>query len=147
MKRLEDGNSRYIEILKSNFPNDFDLKGMKIVVDCANGAGYKAAPKILEELGAKVFVIGVDPNGININQKCGSTYPQTLRQAVKKHNADLGIALDGDADRVILCDEKGAVIDGDQIIGMIATRWHKKKILKGGVVGILMTHLGLVQYF
>ena len=147
VKRLEDGNSRYIEILKSNFPNNFDLKGMKIVVDCANGAGYKAAPKILEELGAKVFAIGIDPNGININQKCGSTYPQTLRQAVKKHKANLGIALDGDADRVILCDEKGAIVDGDQIIGMIATRWHKKKILKGGVVGTLMSNLGLEQYF
>jgi len=147
VKRLEDGNSRYIEILKSNFPNDFDLKGMRIVVDCANGAGYKAAPKILEELGAKIFAIGVDPNGININQKCGSTYPQTLRQGVKKHKADLGIALDGDADRVILCDEKGAVIDGDQIIGMIATRWHKKNILKGGVVGTLMSNLGLERYF
>src|SRR6056300_240763 len=147
VKRLEDGNSRYIEILKSYFPNNFDLKGMKIVVDCANGAGYKAAPKILEELGAKVFAIGIDPNGININQKCGSTYPQMLKQAVKKHKANLGIALDGDADRVILCDEKGAIVDGDQIIGMIATRWHKKNILKGGVVGTLMSNLGLEQYF
>jgi phosphoglucosamine mutase len=147
VKRLEDGNSRYIEILKSNFPNDFNLKGIKIIIDCANGAGYKAAPKILEELGAKVITIGTQPNGININERCGSTYPQTMRLAVKKNKAHLGIALDGDADRLILCDEKGTIIDGDQIIGMIATRWHHKKILKGGVVGTLMSNLGLEQYF
>ena len=147
VKRLEDGNSRYIEILKSNFPNDFNLKGIKIIIDCANGSGYKAAPKILEELGAKVIAIGTQPNGININERCGSTYPQTMRLAVKKNKAHLGIALDGDADRLILCDEKGTIIDGDQIIGMIATRWHHKKILKGGVVGTLMSNLGLEQYF
>ena len=147
VKRLEDGNARYIEILKSNFPSSFDLKGIKVVIDAANGAGYKAAPKILEELGATVIATGANPNGYNINDHCGSTYPKNLQIAVKKNKADLGIALDGDADRVILCDEKGTIIDGDQIIGMIATRWKTKKILKGGVVGTLMSNLGLENYF
>jgi phosphoglucosamine mutase len=145
--RLEDGNERYTEILKSNFPESFTLNGMKVVIDCANGAGYKSAPKILKELGATVFSLGVNPDGININENCGSTHPEAMRQAVKKHKADLGIALDGDADRLILCDEQGTIIDGDQIIGMIATRWNKKKILEGGVVGTLMSNLGLEQHF
>ena len=145
--RLEDGNERYIEILKGNFPESFTLNGMKVVIDCANGAGYKSAPKILKELGATVFSLGVNPDGMNINENCGSTHPETMRQAVKKHKADLGIALDGDADRLILCDEQGTIIDGDQIIGMIATRWNKKKILEGGVVGTLMSNLGLEQHF
>ena len=145
--RLEDGNERYIEILKSNFPESFTLNGMKVVIDCANGAGYKSAPKILKELGATGFSLGVNPDGININENCGSTHPEAMRQAVKKHKADLGIALDGDADRLILCDEQGTIIDGDQIIGMIATRWNKKKILEGGVVGTLMSNLGLEQHF
>ncbi len=147
VKRLEDGNARYIEILKSNFPASFTLNGMKVVIDCANGAGYKAAPLILQELGATVYPIGIDPDGMNINKQCGSTHPESMRQAVKKHKADLGIALDGDADRLILCDEQGTIVDGDQIIGMIATRWHNKKILKGGVVGTLMSNLGLEQHF
>ncbi len=147
VKRLEDGNDRYIEILKSNFPSNFSLRGMRIVVDCANGAGYKSAPKILSELGAKVFKIGVKPNGLNINYKCGSTFPQVLRKYVKKFNANLGIALDGDADRVIMCDEKSQVIDGDQIIAMIAKRWKRKKILKGGVIGTLMSNYGLEKFF
>ena len=147
VKRLEDGNARYIEILKSNFPASFTLNGMKVVIDCANGAGYKAAPQILQELGATIYPIGIDPDGMNINKQCGSTHPESMRQAVKKHKADLGIALDGDADRLILCDEQGTIVDGDQIIGMIATRWHNKKILKGGVVGTLMSNLGLEQHF
>jgi phosphoglucosamine mutase len=147
VKRLEDGNARYIEILKSNFPASFTLNGMKVVIDCANGAGYKSAPQILQELGATVYPIGIDPDGMNINKQCGSTHPESMRQAVKKHKADLGIALDGDADRLILCDEQGTIVDGDQIIGMIATRWHNKKILKGGVVGTLMSNLGLEQHF
>ena len=147
VKRLEDGNARYIEILKSNFPASFTLNGMKVVIDCANGAGYKAAPQILQELGATVYPIGIDPDGMNINKQCGSTHPESMRQAVKKHKADQGIALDGDADRLILCDEQGTIVDGDQIIGMIATRWHNKKILKGGVVGTLMSNLGLEQHF
>ena len=147
VKRLEDGNQKYIEILKTNFPASFTLNGMKVVIDCANGAGYKAAPQILQELGATVITLGVNPNGVNINDRCGSTFPESMRQAVKKNKADLGIALDGDADRIIVSDEQGTIIDGDQIIGMIATRWKNKKILQGGVVGTLMTNLGLEHYF
>ena len=147
VKRLEDGNDRYIEILKSNFPNNFSLKGMRIVLDCANGAGYKCAPKILSNLGAKVFSIGIKPNGLNINLKCGSTHPELLKKYVKKFKADIGISLDGDADRVIMCDEKSQIIDGDQIIAMIAKRWKRKKILKGGVVGTLMSNYGLEKFF
>jgi len=147
VKRLEDGNEKYIQILKKNFPNDFSLKGMRIVLDCANGAGYKSAPKILSDLGAKVLSIGVKPNGLNINYNCGSTYPEILRKCVKKFKADLGIALDGDADRVIMCDEKAQIIDGDQIIATIAKRWKRKKILRGGVVGTLMSNYGLENFF
>ena len=147
VKRLEDGNERYLKILKNNFPSNFSLKGMRIVIDCANGAGYKSAPKILSDLGAKVFSIGVKPNGLNINFKCGSTYPELLKKYVKKFNADLGISLDGDADRVIMCDEKTQIIDGDQIIAMIAKRWKEKKILKGGVIGTLMSNYGLEKFF
>ena len=120
---------------------------MKIVIDCANGAGYKSAPKILSILGAKVISLGVNPNGLNINKKCGSTYPSKIQSIVKKHKADIGIALDGDADRIIMCDEKSRVIDGDQIIAMIAKRWKKKKILKGGVIGTLMSNYGLQKFF
>ena len=147
VKRLEDGNDRYIEILKNNFPSNFSLKGMRIVLDCANGAGYKSAPKILSDLGARVFSIGIKPNGLNINLKCGSTYPELLKKYVKKFKASIGISLDGDADRVILCDEKSQIIDGDQIIAMIAKRWKRKKILKGGVIGTLMSNYGLEKFF
>ena len=147
VKRLEDGNDKYIQILKNNFPKDFSLKGMRIVLDCANGAGYKSAPKILSDLGAKVFPIGIKPNGLNINKNCGSTFPEVLRKQVKKYKANLGIALDGDADRVIMCDEKSQIIDGDQIIAMIGKRWKRKKILKGGVVGTLMSNYGLEKFF
>ena len=114
VKRLENGNEEYMKILKNNFPSDFSLKGMRLVIDCANGAGYKSAPKILSDLGAKVFSIGVKPNGLNINYKCGSTFPKILKNYVNNFKADLGIALDGDADRVIMCDEKSKIIDGDQ---------------------------------
>jgi phosphoglucosamine mutase len=147
VKRLEDGNDRYIRILKNNFPSDFNLKGMRIVLDCANGAGYKSAPKILSDLGAKIFSIGVKPNGLNINYNCGSTFPKILRKYVKKFKADLGIALDGDADRVIMCDERAKIIDGDQIIAMIAKRLKRKKILKGGVIGTQMSNYGLEKFF
>ena len=147
VKRLENGNDKYIQILKNNFPKNFSLKGMRIVIDCANGAGYKSAPKILSDLGAKVFSIGVKPNGMNINYNCGSTFPKVLKRYVTKFKADLGIALDGDADRVIMCDEKSQIIDGDQIIAMIATRWKRKKILKGGVIGTLMSNYGLEKFF
>jgi phosphoglucosamine mutase len=147
VKRLEDGNKRYLRILRKNFPKDFSLKGMKIVIDCANGAGYKSAPKIFSELGAQVFPVGVIPNGLNINYKCGSTSPEVIKKLVKKYKADIGISLDGDADRVIMCDEKSNIIDGDQIIAMIAKRWKRKKILKGGVVGTLMSNYGLEKFF
>ena len=120
---------------------------MKIVIDCANGASYKAGAKLLTSLGAKVISIGVEPNGLNINDKCGSTYPNKIRVAVKKHKAHLGIALDGDADRIILCDEKSKIIDGDQILAMLAKRWKLKKLLKGGVIGTLMSNYGLEQFF
>ena len=146
VKRLEDGNDRYIKILKNNFPKNFRLNGIKIILDCANGAGYKAAPKLLKELGAKVVAIGVKPNGLNINQKCGSTYPSKIKKAVKKHKANVGISFDGDADRIIMCDEQGKIIDGDQIIAMLAKRWKSKKILKGGVIGTLMSNYGLEKF-
>jgi len=146
VKRLEDGNDRYIEILKKNFPKNFNLKGTKIVLDCANGAGYIAAPKLLKKLGAKVISIGVKPNGLNINKKCGSTYPSKICFAVKKYRAHVGISFDGDADRIIMCDEKGKIIDGDQIIAMLAHRWKLKKIIRGGVIGTLMSNYGLEQF-
>jgi len=146
VKRLEDGNEKYIKILRKNFPNDFNLKGTKIVLDCANGAGYKAAPKLLRSLGARVLSIGVKPNGFNINEKCGSTYPAKIQSAVRKYKAHVGISFDGDADRIIMCDENGKIIDGDQIIAMLARRWKEKKILKGGVIGTLMSNYGLENF-
>ena len=146
VKRLEDGNERYTKILKNNFPKNFNLKGLKIVLDCANGAGYKAAPKLLKELGAKVIPIGINPNGLNINDKCGSTFPIRIKSAVKKNKAHVGISFDGDADRIIMCDENGKIIDGDQIIAMLAKRWKIKKILKGGVVGTQMSNFGLERF-
>jgi len=147
VKRLEDSNDKYIKILKSNFPNNFSLKGIKIAIDCANGAGYKSGPKLFKSLGAKVYNIGTSPNGLNINNKCGSTFPNKIKFLVKKHKVNLGISLDGDADRIILCDEKRKIIDGDQIIAMLANRWKRKKILKGGVIGTLMSNYGLQNYF
>ncbi len=147
VKRLENANEKYIKILKNNFPKNFRLKGIKIGIDCANGAGYKSGIKLLNSLGAKVYEIGTSPNGLNINKNCGSTFPKKIKYLVKKFKVDLGISLDGDADRIILCDEKGNIIDGDQIIAMLATRWKKKKILKGGVVGTLMSNYGLQDYF
>ena len=146
VKRLEDGNDKYIKILKKNFPNNFHLRGTKIVLDCANGACYKAAPKLLKELGAKIISIGAKPNGFNINEKCGSTYPSKIKSAVKKFKAHVGIAFDGDADRIIMCDEKGKIVDGDQIIAMLAQRWKSKRILRGGVIGTLMSNYGLENF-
>lgn len=147
VKRLETATDFYINILKKNFPKSFNLKNIKIVLDCANGAGYKAGPRLLKSLGATVISIGVEPNGLNINKNCGSTYPKKIQQAVRKHKAHIGISLDGDADRIIICDEHGHIIDGDQIIAMLATRWKQKKLLKGGVVGTLMSNYGLEKYF
>ena len=146
VKRLEDGNERYINILRKNFPPNFNLRGIKIIIDCANGAGYKAAPKLLSQLGAKVISIGTNPNGLNINHNCGSTHPSKMQSAVRKHKAKIGISLDGDADRIIMCDEKSRIINGDQIIAMLAKRWKKKKILRGGVVGTLMSNYGLEKF-
>jgi len=146
VKRLEDGNDRYIKILRKNFPNNFNLKGTKIVLDCANGASYKAAPKLLKDLRAKVMPIGIKPNGFNINEKCGSTFPYKIQSAVRKYKANVGISFDGDADRIIMCDENGKIIDGDQIIAMLARRWKSKKILKGGVIGTLMSNYGLENF-
>jgi phosphoglucosamine mutase len=146
VKRLEDGNDKYIEIIKKNFPDNFNLRGTKIVLDCANGAGYKSAPKLLKSLGAKVVSIGIQPNGFNINDKCGSTYPSRIQLAVRKHRAHAGIAFDGDADRIIMCDENSKIIDGDQIIAMLARRWKSKKILKNGVIGTLMSNYGLENF-
>jgi len=147
VKRLESGNKDYIKILKKNFPKDFNLRGLRIVIDCANGAGYKAGPELLKSLGAKVITIGIKPNGLNINQNCGSTFPNKIKLAVKKYKAHIGISLDGDADRIIMCDEKGSIIDGDQIIAALAIRWKRKKMLRGGVVGTLMSNYGLENFF
>ena len=147
VKRLEDANENYINILKSNFPNNFSLKGLKIAIDCANGAAYKSAPKLLRSLGAKVFEVGTKPNGININFKCGSTHPEKIKSLTKKFKTDLGISLDGDADRIILTDEKANIVDGDKIIAVLAERWKRKKILRGGVIGTLMSNYGLEKFF
>ena len=147
VKRLESGTKDYIKILKKNFTKNFNLNGLRIVIDCANGAGYKAGPELLRSLGAKVIAIGVDPDGLNINKNCGSTFPNNIRNVVKKYKAHLGISLDGDADRIIMCDELSNIIDGDQIIAALATRWKKKKMLKGGGVGTLMSNYGLEKFF
>jgi phosphoglucosamine mutase len=142
--RIEDAQARYIEIAKATFPRKLSLAGLRIVIDCANGAAYKVAPTALYELGAEVVPIGVSPNGLNINADCGSTHPETLIKAVKEFRADVGIALDGDADRLTMCDEHGVVIDGDQIMALIGRAWQAKGRLKGGgVVATVMSNLGL----
>ena len=146
VKRLENGSEKYIEILKSNFPNQFNLRGLKIAIDCANGAAYKVGPLLFESLGAQVYKTGINPNGFNINERCGSTYPNKIRNFTKKNKAHIGISLDGDADRIIICDENGKIVDGDAIIAMLAARWKTKKILKGGVIGTLMSNFGLEKY-
>ncbi len=147
VKRLETGTNEYIKILKKRIPSNFKLKNMKIVLDCANGASYKSAPKMIKSLGAKLTVIGNKPNGFNINKNCGSTFPNKIQKIVKQKKADIGISFDGDGDRVIMCDEKGSIIDGDQIIAALAIQWKRKKILKGGVVGTLMSNYGLEKFF
>jgi len=145
--RLEDASGRYVEFAKKTFPEDLRLDGLKIVVDCANGAAYKVAPAVLWELGAEVIPVGVTPNGFNINKDCGSTATDTLSQQVVTHKADIGIALDGDADRLIICDENGDVIDGDQIMGLVTTHLHKRGLLKGGgLVATVMSNMGLEKY-
>lgn len=145
--RIDDGRFRYIERVKSTFPSDRGLSGMKIVIDCANGAAYRAAPEALWELGAEVIPVGVAPNGHNINQDCGSTKPRTASETVVAHGADLGICLDGDADRVVILDENGEVAGGDQIMALMATRWASAGRLKGNtLVATVMSNLGLERY-
>ena len=142
-KRIGDAAGRYIEFCKSTFPSEMDLNGMKIVVDCGHGATYYVGPSVLKELGAEVIAIGVEPDGLNINKDCGSTKPKSLQEKVLKHEADVGIAFDGDGDRLIMVDNKGEVVDGDEIIFLIAKSRHKNGNLDGGVVGTLMTNLGM----
>ncbi len=145
--RLDDAAGRYVEYVKNTFPRGLTLEGMKIVIDCANGAAYKVAPQVLWELGAEVVRIGVEPNGVNINDRCGATHPETVQEAVVMHGADLGISLDGDADRVIIADEHGQRVDGDQIMGLIAREWATSGLLRGkGIVATVMSNLGLETY-
>ncbi len=132
--RIDDSQARYIEIVKPTFPRRLSLNGLRVVIDCANGAAYKVAPTVLYELGAEVKEVGVAPNGLNINLECGSTYPKTLAKAVREYRADIGIALDGDADRLVICDERGEVVDGDEIMAIIAADWAATDRLKGGGV-------------
>ncbi|WP_416877836.1 phosphoglucosamine mutase [Litorimonas sp.] len=148
-KRYEDMQARYIEIAKATFPRRMRLTGLKIVLDCANGAAYHTAPDTLWELGAEAVIpIGVSPNGKNINLDCGSTHTELLSETVVKEGAHVGIALDGDADRLIMCDEKGRIIDGDQLLGLIGSGWHKKgQLSKPGIVATVMSNLGLERFF
>ena len=146
-KRIDDALGRYMEFAKSAFPRKKLLNGLKVVVDCANGAAYKAAPIVLWELGAEVISIGVDPNGYNINKDCGSTYPQNAANAVLEHGADVGICLDGDADRLILIDDKGNIADGDQLMGLIASQWSSKgQLAKNTLVATVMSNMGLERH-
>ena len=142
-RRVEDSDGRYIEFCKSTFPHDMDLRGMKLVLDCAHGATYHIAPHVFHELGAEVIAIGVKPDGLNINEQCGSTHPALLQSAVREHGADLGIAFDGDGDRVMMVDADGALYDGDLMLYVIARQRAKQGLLKGGMVGTVMTNLGL----
>ncbi|PYG30027.1 phosphoglucosamine mutase [Pelagimonas varians] len=146
-KRIDDGRSRYQERVKSTLPSGLRLDGIKVVVDCANGAAYRTAPEILWELGATVIPLGVEPNGLNINDGCGSTKPQKAAAAVIENGADVGICLDGDADRIILIDEKGQIADGDQIMALMAARWAEEERLVGGaLVATVMSNLGLERF-
>ncbi|MCF2870077.1 phosphoglucosamine mutase [Octadecabacter sp. G9-8] len=146
-KRIDDGRFRYAERLKGTFPAGMRLDGLKVVVDCANGAGYKVAPEVLWELGATVIPVGTAPDGFNINEGCGSTAPRTAAETIVTHGADVGICLDGDADRVMILDEKGIVADGDQIMGLFASRWAEKDRLQGGtLVATVMSNLGLERF-
>ena len=146
-KRIDDAQARYIEFAKGIFPRNLRLDGLRIVVDCANGAAYKVAPAVLWELGADIVSLGVEPNGSNINFECGSTAPEAMCRKVSEVRADFGIALDGDADRVVMADERGHIIDGDQILALIARSWNKAGTLKGGgIVGTVMSNAGLDRY-
>jgi phosphoglucosamine mutase len=146
-KRLDDAQGRYIEFAKGTFPKSLTLEGLRIVVDCANGAAYQVAPLILRELGAEVIAIGVQPDGFNINRECGSTSPAKMCETVVREKAHIGIALDGDADRLLICDEQGKIADGDQLMAIIATHCHKAGMLRGGgVVATQMSNIALEQY-
>ena len=141
--RIEDAAGRYIEFCKGTIPFDITLRGLKIVVDCANGATYRVAPAVMEELGAEVVSIGTDPDGLNINENCGSTNPESLSRKVLEHGADVGIALDGDGDRVIMVDANGEVVNGDELLYVIATARQDRGLLQGGVVGTVMSNVGM----
>ncbi|WP_370048089.1 MULTISPECIES: phosphoglucosamine mutase [Salipiger] len=146
-KRIDDGRFRYQERLKGTLPHGMRLDGMKVVVDCANGAAYKTAPEVLWELGADVIPLGTSPNGLNINDKCGSTKPQAAAEAVVAHGADVGICLDGDADRILLIDETGTIADGDQIMALMAARWAEEdRLVDGTLVATVMSNLGLERF-
>ena len=142
-KRVDDAEGRYVEFCKSTFPEKLNLRGLKIVIDCAHGATYHVAPKIFSELGAEVIAIGNEPDGFNINLNVGSTHPKTIKEATLKHKADLGIAFDGDGDRVVMIDHLGNIVDGDQLVLVIARALKEKNQLKGGVVGTLMTNMAI----
>jgi phosphoglucosamine mutase len=142
-KRIEDARGRYVHHAKSTFPERLRLDGLKVVLDCANGAAYHVAPEALWELGAEVIAIGVSPNGVNINAGCGSTHPEALSERVRAEGADVGLALDGDADRIVVVDEKGQLVDGDQMMALIAFDRQKREQLKGAVVATVMSNLGL----
>ena len=147
VQRIDDSQARYVEIAKATFPRRLSLSGMRIDIDCANGAAYKVAPEALYELGAEVIPLGIHPNGFNVNEDCGSTSPATMQRMVKEYRADIGIALDGDADRLVICDEKGQVVDGDQIMALIAGHWAERGTLTGGgVVATVMSNLGLERF-
>jgi phosphoglucosamine mutase len=147
VQRIDDCQARYVEIAKATFPRNLSLSGMRVVIDCANGAAYKVAPEALYELGAEVIRVGVQPNGFNINEECGSTHPSAMQKLVKEYRADIGIALDGDADRVVVCDEKGQLVDGDQIMALIAGHWATHgRLAGGGVVATIMSNLGLERF-
>ena len=146
-KRIDDAGGRYVEYAKTTFPRNLRLDGLKVVVDCANGAAYKVAPTVLRELGAEVIRVGVEPNGTNINQNCGSTHPEHAAAKVRETGAHVGICLDGDADRLILLDETGTVVDGDQLMGLIATRWAREgRLAHNTLVATVMTNLGLERH-
>ncbi len=146
-KRLHDVHGRYTEFVKSTFPKGLTLQGMRIVLDCANGAAYKVAPEVLWELGAEVIPLGDNPDGININQDCGSTAPEAMCRAVQEYRADFGIALDGDADRALIADETGTLIDGDQLMAIVAKNWQANgKLRKDGIVATVMSNMGLERY-
>ncbi|HAV08823.1 MAG TPA: phosphoglucosamine mutase [Rhodobacteraceae bacterium] len=146
-KRLDDALGRYVEYSKTTFPRQLRLDGLKIVLDCANGAAYRAAPTVLWELGAEIITIGVSPNGLNINENCGSTHPEAAAAKVRETGAHIGLCLDGDADRLLVIDETGHVADGDQIMALIATRWAKEGLLKGGAVAAtVMSNLGFERH-